>query len=156
MFMPNVKKKDCKIVCSRFLKHWENTVQNNNGSYFFIIRLYVNFIFLFLFLCILYIYIISICGFHLKFKKIINLKKSMQSMLLITWASIISKEQDRVLGNFKFHVDNPLKANLQFFDHFSAKMSFGHNHNLSMTNYSNLSIFSISRISLCSHHQPFF
>lgn len=77
-------------------------------------------------------------------------------MVLITWASIISKEQDKVLGNFKFHVDDPLKANLQFFDHFSANNVFGHNHNPSMTNYSNLSIFSISRISLCSHHHPFF
>lgn len=45
----------------------------------------------------------------------------MQSMMLITWASITLKEQDRVLGNFKFHVDDPLKGNLQFFDYFSAK-----------------------------------
>lgn len=44
----------------------------------------------------------------------------MQSMVLITWASIISKEQDRAFDNFKFHVDDQLKVNLQFFDHFSA------------------------------------
>lgn len=77
----------------------------------------------------------------------------MQSMLLITWASNMSKEQDKLLCDFKVHVDDPLEADPQFCGHSSrdtvlSSVSCGPSHNPAMAADCNHSIASVSRVTL--------
>lgn len=82
-----------------------------------------------------------------------NFKSSMQSMMLITWASKMSKEQDKLLCDFKLHVDDPLEADPQFFGHSSrdnvlSSVSCGPSHKPAMAAACTHSTSSVSRVTL--------